>query len=181
MTQSFESKSTSWINNVTSYWSPSKTMANPNLKWETTITRNVGLDFVMLKSKLNGTIEGYYNTTSDLLINFPVPGTGYDTQYRNMGETQNKGVEFTLNWIAIDKKNFGLNFSGNIGFNKNRINSLGIMNDFGQSSGWASTEIGNDYWIAVGGSVGQMYGYLSDGRYEVNDFDRYDATSKNGF
>ncbi len=178
MTQSFESKSTSWINNVTSYWSPSKTMANPNLKWETTITRNVGLDFVMLKSKLNGTIEGYYNTTSDLLINFPVPGTGYDTQYRNMGETQNKGVEFTLNWIAIDKKNFGLNFSGNIGFNKNRINSLGIMNDFGQSSGWASTEIGNDYWIAVGGSVGQMYGYLSDGRYEVNDFDRYDATSK---
>jgi TonB-linked SusC/RagA family outer membrane protein len=178
MTQSFDSKSTSWINNVASYWSPSKIMANPDLKWETTVTRNLGLDFVLLKSKLNGTIEGYYNTTSDLLINFPVPGTGYDTQYRNMGETQNKGVEFTLNWIAIDKKNYGLSFSGNIGFNKNKINSLGIMSDFGASSGWASTEIGNDYWIAAGGSVGQMYGYLSDGRYEVSDFEGYDSVKK---
>ena len=56
--------------------------------------------------------------------------------------------------------------------------SLGLMDDFGASSGWASTEIGVDYWIATGGSVGQMYGYVSDGRYEVSDFKEYNATTK---
>ncbi|HET7732917.1 MAG TPA: SusC/RagA family TonB-linked outer membrane protein, partial [Paludibacter sp.] len=178
MTQSFESKSTSWINKYSNYWSASKIMANPNLKWETTITRNVGVDFTMFNSKLNGTVEGYWNSTKDLLINFPIPGTGYDSQYRNMGETRNRGVEVTLNWIAINKKDYGLNFSGNIGFNHNKIISLGQMDSFGASSGWASTEIGVDYWIATGGSVGQMYGYLSDGRYEVSDFSGYDATAK---
>jgi len=178
MVQSYASNPTSWINNVTSYWGPSKIMANPDLKWETTITRNLGLDFTLLKSSLSGSIEAYINSTKDLLINFPVPGTGYDTQYRNMGETENRGVEGTLNWYAIDKKNVGLSFSANIGFNKNTIKSLGQMSDFGASSGWASTEIGSDFLVETGGSVGQMYGYVSDGRYEVSDFDKYDATTK---
>lgn len=53
-----------------------------------------------------------------------------------------------------------------------------MMNDFTEESRWASSEIGGDYMIAVGGAVGQMYGYRSDGRYEVSDFDRYDETSK---
>ncbi|MDD2797250.1 MAG: TonB-dependent receptor [Bacteroidales bacterium] len=177
MVQSYRSSTTTWINGFTSYWAPSKTMANPDLKWETTITRNAGVDFAMFNSKLSGTVEAYYNTTKDLLINFPVSGTGYDTQYRNMGETQNVGLEFSLNWIAIDKKDFGLTFSGNIGFNQNKINSLGIMSDFGAMSGWASTEVGTDYWISKGGSVGKMYGYQSDGRYEVSDFSGYNAST----
>ena len=170
MSQTFESKSTSWINNYTSYWAASKVMANPDLKWETTITRNVGIDYSLFNSRLNGSIEGYWNSTKDLLMLFPIPGTGYDAQYRNMGETRNRGVEFSANWMAINKKNYGLTVSGNIGFNNNKIISLGVMEDFGQASGWASTEIGTDYWIATGGRVGQMYGYLSDGRYEVSDF-----------
>lgn len=174
MTQSFVSNTTSWISGFDSYWSASKTMANPDLKWETTYTRNVGLDFTLLKSRLNGNFEAYLNTTEDLLIEFPVSGTGYDTQYRNMGKTRNKGIELTLNWMAVDQKNFGLNFNFNIGFNRNKIKSLGIMEDFGADTGWASTEIGNDFWVSKGGSVGQMYGYLSDGRYEVSDFEGYD-------
>lgn len=178
MAQTFQSTTTTWINGFTSYWGPAKIMANPDLKWETTITRNIGLDFTLFNSKLNGSLEAYLNTTKDLLINFPVSGTGYDTQYRNMGETENRGLEATINWVIVDKKNYGLSLSGNIGFNKNKINSLGLMKDFGQASGWASTEINNDYWIATGGSVGKMYGYVSDGRYEVSDFDRYDATAK---
>ena len=153
-------------------------MANPDLKWETTYTRNAGLDFSFFKSRVTGSLEAYLNTTKDLLIAFPVAGTGYDTQYRNMGETENKGLELTLNGVAVDKKNVGLNFTFNIGFNKNTINSLGVMNDFGAETGWASTEIGNDFWIAKGGSVGKMYGYQSDGRYEVSDFTGYNATTK---
>jgi hypothetical protein len=146
-------------------------MANPDLKWETTYTRNLGLDFGLFKSRISGNVELYYNTTKDLLINFPVSGTGYNTQYRNMGETENKGLEIALDGVIIEKENFELNAGFNIGFNKNKIVSLGTMNDFGQATGWASTEIGNDYWIAKGGSVGVMYGYQSDGRYEVSDFD----------
>lgn len=178
MEQSYGSSSTSWIDGYTTIWVPSKVMANPALKWETTFTRNLGLDYSLFNEKLSGSIEIYLNTTKDLLINFPVTGSGYTTQYRNMGETQNKGMEFSVNYIAINKKNFGLSFGGNINFNKNKIVSLGVMNDFGARSEWASTEIGNDYWIAKGGSVGQMYGYVSDGRYEVSDFERYDATTK---
>lgn len=175
MVQTYNNNTTAWINGFNNYWAPSKIMANPDLKWETTITRNLGLDFTMLGGKLNGTIEAYLNTTKDLLINFPVGGTGYDTQYRNMGETENKGLEVTLNWTAVNKKDWGLSFSANIGFNKNEITDLGIMDDFGAETYWASSEIGNDFWIAKGGSVGQMYGYVSDGRYEVSDFEGYDA------
>lgn len=174
LTQSYSSSATSWINGFLNYWAPSKTMANPDLKWETTITRNLGLDFTAFNSRLNGSIETYINTTKDLLIRFPVSGTGYDNQYRNMGNTENKGFEVTANWVAIDSKNFGLTLNGNIGFNKTKITSLGMMNDFGAETYWASSEIGNDYWIAVGGAVGQMYGYRSDGRYEVSDFESVD-------
>lgn len=177
LVQEYQSNNTSWINGYSTYWAPSKVMANSDLKWETTITRNLGLDFTILGGKINGSIEGYINTTKDLLIQFPVSGTGYDTQYRNMGKTQNSGVEFTINYDIINKKNYGLSLSANIGYNKNEIKSLGVMDDFGTASGWASTEIGMDYWTAVGGSVGQMRGYRYDGRYEVSDFSGYDAAT----
>jgi TonB-dependent starch-binding outer membrane protein SusC len=179
MTQSFISNSTTWMSGFENYWSASKTMANPDLKWETTKTRNIGLDYSLFNNKLSGSIEAYLNNTEDLLIQFPVAGTGYDTQYRNMGETTNKGLEFSVNYYAVAKKDYALNFNFNIGFNENTINSLGVMEDFGASTGWASTEIGTDFWVRKGGSVGEMYGYLSDGRYTVSDFDRYDdATEK---
>lgn len=178
--QVFRSQTTAYLNNVSTYFAPAPdpstsrlVMANPDLKWETTYTRNLGLDFGFFNNRLNGTAELYLNTTKDLLIFFPVGGSGYDYQYRNMGETENKGFELSLNWTAIDKKDFGLNIGFNIGFNNNNINSLGIMEDFGQDVGWASTEINGDYWIAVGGAVGKMRGYNSDGRYEVADFEPY--------
>jgi TonB-linked SusC/RagA family outer membrane protein len=175
--QIFTAGTSSWINGFSTFWSPSTVMANPDLKWETTYTRNLGLDFGLFRNRISGSVELYKNTTKDLLINFPVSGTGYNTQYRNMGETENKGLEFSFNTVVIDKEKYGLNIGFNIGFNRNKILSLGTMNDFGQATGWASTEIGNDYWIAKGGSVGQMYGYKSDGRYEVSDFSGYNAAT----
>ncbi|KAA6336996.1 TonB-dependent receptor SusC [termite gut metagenome] len=170
MAQTFDVKTTTWVNGFSSFWAGSKTMANPDLKWETTVTRNVGLDLTTWGGRLSGTLEVYLNNTKDLLIQFPTPGTGYDNQYRNMGETENKGLEASVNVVAIDKKNFGLSINANIGFNKNKIVSLGQMENFTAESGWASTEVGADYWIAEGGSVGKMYGFKSAGRYEVTDF-----------
>ena len=166
-----------WVNGFDTMWAPSKMMANPDLKWETTITRNIGLDFTLFRGKFNGTIEAYLNTTKDLLIKFPVSGTGYDSQYRNMGKTENKGLEASFTWHAIDKKNWGIDFNGNIGFNKNKIKDLGGMTDFGAETRWASSEIGEEYVIAVGGSVGEIRGYRCAGRYEVDDFKGYNAST----
>jgi len=177
ISRTYSTGTSAWINNVGSYWTPSKILINPDLKWETTYTRNLGLDFTLWNGKLSGTAEVYLNNTKDLLINFPITGSGYDSQYRNMGETENKGVEMSLNWNILNKTNYGLSFSGNIGVNRNKIKSLGIMDDFGQNSGWASSEISNDYWIAVGGRVGQMYGYVTEGRYETSDFVGYENGS----
>lgn len=173
MAQTLEVRSTTWVNNFNSFWAGTKTMANPDLKWETTITRNIGLDITTLGGRLTTTLEGYINNTKDLLIQFPTPGTGYTDQYRNIGKTENKGIEASVNWIAIDKSKYGLSISANIGFNRNEIKSLGGLQSFSAESGWASTEIGADYWIAVGGSVGKMYGYKHAGRYEVDDFEGY--------
>ncbi|MBW6497175.1 MAG: TonB-dependent receptor [Bacteroidales bacterium] len=168
--QTLEVRNTTWVNAFNSFWAATKTMANPDLKWETTVTRNLGLDYTTLNGRLTGSFEAYINNTEDLLIRFPIPGSGYDDQFRNMGETENRGFEAMVNWMAIDKPNFGFSISGNIGFNKNTIKSLGLMEDFFAESGWASSEIGSDYWIATGGSVGKMYGYINAGRYEVSDF-----------
>lgn len=179
MTQTFQNSVTTWVNGFDNYWAASKTMANPDLKWETTVTRNLGLDFSLLNSKLTGTIDAYLNHTKDLLIQFPVAGTGYDFQYRNIGETQNKGLEFSLNWNAIRKTNFDLSVSANISFNRNKVVSLGSVKNLNGSSGWASTEIGVDYLVEEGASVGRIYGYQNNGRYEVSDFQSYNATTGN--
>ncbi len=175
--KSFSASSSVWIDGTNSYWSASKVMNNPDLKWETTYTRNLGLDFTTFNGKFSGTAEVYLNNTKDLLINFPVSGSGYNTQYRNMGETQNKGLEVTLNWNPLNTRKYSFGISANVGINRNKIKSLGVMDDFGQSSGWASSEISEDYWVAVGGRVGQMFGYVTDGRYEVSDFEGYDGSN----
>ena len=176
--QSYAASNSTWINGVSSYWAPSKVMSNPDLKWETTVTRNIGIDYSFLNGKINGTIDAYLNNTQDLLINFPVSGTGYDTQYRNMGETENKGLEFSINWNPIRSKNYDLTIGANISMNRGKITDLGSMEDFGASAGWASTDINNDFWVAQGGQVGEIRGYTAAGRYEVSDFTGYDESSK---
>ncbi|WP_238387599.1 SusC/RagA family TonB-linked outer membrane protein, partial [Pararcticibacter amylolyticus] len=173
MVQSFVSNSTVWVNGFNSYWAASKTMANPDLKWETTVTKNIGLDFSLFKTRLNGTAELYQNNTKDLLLEYFVAGTGYDTQYRNLGETRNRGVEFSLNWSAVRKKNFDLTVNANIAFNENEVLSLGGLDFVAGTSGWASSDIPADFYVKEGRAVGRIYGYKSEGRYEVSDFSSY--------
>lgn len=78
---------------------------NPDLKWETTITRNVGLDFGFWNNRISGTLDFYWNTTKDLLMETDIPSSaGYKTQFQNFGKTSNKGVEFAVNAVLVDKK-----------------------------------------------------------------------------
>lgn len=181
----WSSNSTTWLNQFNTYWTSGLASgqsglyaSNPDLTWETTITRNLGLDFTLLGGKVSGSVEYYWNTTKDLLIAFPVSGSGYDYQYRNLGETENKGLEISVTWNAINTKNYGLTISGNVGLNKNKVKNLGTLSEYKASSGWASTQIQDDYVVKPGRPVGEIYGYISAGRYEVSDFEDYYASGE---
>ena len=145
-------------------------LANNDLSWETTWSHNIGIDFSFWKSRFNGSIELYHNTTRDLLIQYPTAGSGYEGQYRNLGSVMNRGAEFSFNVVLVEKKNFGLMFSGNISVNENRVLSLGGMDNIVQSSGWTSTGVGSDYKVEVGQPLGNMYGYQVEGIYTTGDF-----------
>ena len=108
-----------------------------------------------------------------------ITGSGYNTQYQNVGETKNSGFELTLNYDAINTKNYGLNFSFTLGHNTNEVVSLGSMDSYSKPSYWASTEIGSDYLVKPGKPVGTIVGYklAGTGRYEVDDFEGYDAAA----
>lgn len=177
--QDLVARSIQYVNGFTSYMGATTRMANPDLKWETTITRNVGLDFTLWGSKLTGSVEAYLNSTKDLLIDYQMSGA-YTSQYRNLGETQNRGIEASLTYNIVNKKDWGLSVNGNIGFNKSKIKSLGEgFNPYSTSGCLGSTEIPNDFVLQVGSAVGLIYGYVNDGRYETSDFTGYnEATSE---
>ncbi|NJW52092.1 SusC/RagA family TonB-linked outer membrane protein [Salinimicrobium oceani] len=175
--QSFQSNTTTYLNGIPTYWSASRVLANPDLKWETTVTQNAGLDFEVMNGLLRGSVEAYKNVTTDLLLAFRTPGSGYEFQYRNLGEIQNTGIEGSINLNPIMEEDYGLSFALNMSANRNKINSLGSLENYQDYSGWASSEIGSDYAVWVGQPVGAMYGYRNDGRYEVSDFDFDPVTS----
>jgi len=155
---------------------PGSILSNPELKWETTITRNIGTDFSLFRQRLSGSVELYKNTTKDLLIKATIPSSsGYSTQWQNIGQTSNRGIEFTLNAIFIDKKDFQLSASFNIGFNRNRIDNLGEVGSWEQTTRWISSGgPAGDYLVNEGGQVGQMYGQVTEGMYSFDDFDYVD-------
>ena len=166
----YSATTTAWLSQSNNYWMAGKIMNNPDLTWETTYTHNIGLDFSLWQSRLSGSIEVYQNDIKNLLINFPIPGSGYDSQYRNLGSTRNRGIELTLNAPIVSKKDFSLNIGGNIAYNRNRVMDLGGLERITAQSYWASTEIGDDYVVEVGQPLGNMFGYLSDGMYSPDDF-----------
>lgn len=79
-------------------------LANPELKWETTITRNVGLDFGFFDERISGSLDYYWNTTKDLLLDAPVTAIGYTSMQQNIGQTSNRGVELNLNAAILRKR-----------------------------------------------------------------------------
>ena len=150
---------------------------NPNLKWETTITRNFGIDYGFFNGRISGTLDFYWNTTKDLLMQTLIPSnTGYSYQFQNFGKTSNKGVELALNAVLIDKKKFGLNFNFNVSYNKNKIDELNMENPW-QSSNWSGSTIAKyeDFRVEEGGRLGELWGYKSNGFYTV-----YDAATGQG-
>ena len=156
-----------------------KVMPNPDLKWETTYSHNIGLDFSFWNSRLNGSVEVYQSNTKDLLIRFPVSGSGYKYQYRNLGEVRNRGIEVTLNSNIVRKERWGIDFSANIAFNENKVMTLGGRDEYSAGTGMFSSESWDEYIVKVGRPIGDIYGLVNDGMYTVDDFEGYDdATGK---
>ncbi len=160
------------INNTLVTTLVSNELANPNLKWETTISRNLGLDLAFLNNRLQISADFYSNKTKGLLVNNPFPSTsGYSFQLQNIGSTSNKGIELQVNGTPIQNKNFSWSTNFNISFNKNRVESLGdYQKSFLINSGWAGTNVPADYIVSVGQSVGKIYGLVNDGFYTLDDF-----------
>ncbi len=152
------------------------TMANPNLKWETTVTRNIGLDFGFFNERLSGSIDGYWNTTKDLLVARSISTIGYSTVQENIGQTSNRGVEITLNGNILQHKDYSLSANFNIGFNKNKVDKLTGESDamMIKSGAFGTDMLGeDDYRVFVGQPLGIIYGYVHDGYYTVDDFKTY--------
>jgi TonB-dependent starch-binding outer membrane protein SusC len=151
------------------------------LKWEKTITRNLGLDFGFWNERLNGSLDLYSNSVVDLLIRHDIVAPGYSTMYSNVGETSNKGVELMLNAEIIRKKDLSLSANFNIGHNQAKVVKLAAGSDYMEfGSGWAGTDLKGtyDFRVVVGEPVGVIYGWETDGYYTTNDFASYDDTKR---
>ncbi|ADQ15800.1 TonB-dependent receptor plug [Leadbetterella byssophila DSM 17132] len=100
--------------------------SNPDLRWEKTDMLNIGLDFAILKNRLSGTIEVYNKNTSDLIYDYPVSTTKYLYSYltTNVGEINNKGIEFTLSAVPVKKKSFSWNTGLTLSHNKNVVKKI---------------------------------------------------------
>jgi len=102
----------------------STSIPSPDLQWETTTQVNFGIDFGFFDNRISGEIDYYVKNTSDLLLNVQVPSTtGFTTVYRNIGDMENKGLEFVLNTVNIDGE-FSWNTNFNISFNQNEVKNL---------------------------------------------------------
>ena len=97
-----------------------------NLKWETTTTYNIGLDWGILNQRVSGSIDWYYRKTTDLLNYSPVAaGTNFDNKVMtNIGSLENTGIEATLSWKAIQSKDWYWTLDYNITYNHNQITEL---------------------------------------------------------
>ena len=161
-----------------SYDLASTQMANRDLKWETTITRNLGFDYSVLNNRLWGTVEIYKNTTKDLLMLTDLPGiTGFTSTFANVGQTSNKGVEISLSALVFKNSDWSITAGGNINFNKGNIDELaeGVQSVYGTQF-FQSRIPSGDYILEEGKPVGIVRGHISEGFYTPADFN-YDAAT----
>ena len=149
---------------------------NPDLKWEANKTFNFGLDFGFMEQRITISPEFYINRSSNLLLSAQVPlSSGYGTMMINAGETKNMGVDLTINTNNISTKDFSWTTQVTLSHNKNTVEAL-----TGESVQYYEAQFGHNqstHRLAVGESIGQFYGYVTEGLYQVEDFN-YDAATQ---
>lgn len=131
-------------------------MANLSVGWEKTTQWNIGIDYGFLNNRINGSVEVYWSKTKDLLLDMNVPTvTGYEKTKANVGKTSNKGVEFTLNAIPVQTRDFDWTTSFNLAWQKDRIDELAYGKNDDVSNSWF-----------IGEALSVYYGYTADGIWQ---------------
>lgn len=139
--------------------------ANDQLKWETTISYNLGLDLGFFNNRLNVHVDAYKKNTNDLLQNVTIPSSsGYGTRLVNSGSIENKGLEIVVEGVVLKRSALTWNTNFNISWNRNKIVSLGgdVTRQF---AGNISTS-DNPFIQEIGHPIGTVYGYVEDGFYD---------------
>lgn len=145
-------------------YTPSR-LGQDNLGWETSSTFNVGLDFGIFKGRITGDLNLYKTNTTDLLLNRTIsPVHGINSITQNIGETENKGIEFSINSKNIDKGDFQWVTSGNLAFEQNKIVSLyGILD----ADGNEVDDIVNSWFI--GKPIRVVYDFVWEGTWQTDE------------
>jgi len=142
---------------------------NTGLKWETTAQTDLGLDLSLFKQKLNVAIDMYRKNTSDLLLNANLPPSfGFSTALMNIGKVRNEGIEITIDNTNISNKNFNWSTAFNISFNRNKVLELARN----EESLVSIISYSNSYIARLGQPMGMLYGYVYEGTYKYEDFDK---------
>lgn len=143
-----------------------QTLANKDLKWERTRGINVGIDFAILKNRIDGNIEYYNSNTSDLLWSKILPQTsGFAQVLTNIGKLNNTGFEFLIHGQLVKTNNLSWDVSVNFSTNKNKIVSL--LGEDRDGDGKEEDLIANKLFI--GRSIGTVFDYQVDGVYNLTD------------
>lgn len=151
-------------------------ISSSGLKWETTYSTNIALDFSLFKGKLGGSIELYNMATRDLLVERTLPSaTGFSSIWTNLGEVNNRGIEVTLNSVNVKTRNFQWSTDFVFSYNRNRIVSL--YGGDADGDGKEDNDISNGWFI--GQPINVYYDFIFDGIYQKGDV--IPAGSKAGF
>lgn len=135
------------------------TSANPDLGWETKVSKDIGIDASFFKNRIQTNLDFYIENTKDMLLNVPVSYmTGYSSMTENLGKVQNKGVEFEVTTHNLEG-NFNWSTSFNISKNINKVKALGEDNAPIISYGYGKTA----YITEVGHAIGSYYMYKTNG------------------
>jgi len=152
-------------------------MPNPFLGWETSQSYNLGLDYTVLNGRISGSIDIYKTKTTDLLLKVSIPNmSGYNDYTTNVGETENKGIELSLNTENIKMKDFSWNTSFNFSSNRNKI--IHLTGEDLDGDGKEDDDIGQSRFI--GYSMGSNYNYVFDGIWQEGDDFSIDKSAKPG-
>ena len=153
------------------------TMGNEDLKWETTYTADAAVDFGLFNGRLSGTIEYYNSNTYNLLVRRTIPAmNGYTSILTNVGQTNNKGIEITLNSSNLQLSKFKWNTTATFSYNKNAIVHL-FKTDL-NGDGKEDDDVANSWFI--GKPINSYYDYVFSGIYQEADKD-IPAGSEPGF
>jgi TonB-linked SusC/RagA family outer membrane protein len=153
------------VGNTASQGPVQTTYVNPNIKWETVETLDLGFDISFLQNRINLLATYYDRRTKDFLFTLPVPiMSGFGDMPVNAGEVSNKGLELELGYNGTISEDFTFNISGNFTTVKNRLVSLAPgIEEFNTSSDEGSA---GSYRTAVGYPIGYFYGYKATGIYQ---------------